>query len=235
MICTDSRNDPLWAGLVSVLLHLSFLLLVWMYAPGVSGVQFGSSPSSGNALVVSFERAKEFRQKINLVSPNEDVAESSLLKETSVRVPHEPQVNDPPEPVSAPSPPPSKHWRDSKALSTDSAVTASNSVIATPSGPSGPSEQAGTLESSGPRNAYLAAIRSAILTKWGKPGADLKGCVLTIKQKIGGSVLASQIRECKLDLADRNELEAAALMAQPLPYAGYENHFSEVMELELVE
>lgn len=47
------------------------------------------------------------------------------------------------------------------------------------------------------------------------------------------SIWRRQSPACDLDEADRMALEAAALMAQPLSYAGFESVFSEDITLEM--
>lgn len=82
---------------------------------------------------------------------------------------------------------------------------------------------------------YHAALRAAIRRKW----AELsdrpfpKGCALRMTLAVGGAVNASSAKGCALPSENRMQLEATALMAQPLPYAGYEAVFSPELELEL--
>jgi hypothetical protein len=77
----------------------------------------------------------------------------------------------------------------------------------------------------GANDDYVAAIKSAILRRWtaSHPGADAPDCALVIQQDVGGKVTLAQATHCS-DI-ERRSLEAAALMAQPLPYAGYESRF----------
>lgn len=82
---------------------------------------------------------------------------------------------------------------------------------------------------------YHAALRAAVQKKW----TDLtdrpfpSDCVLQLTQAIGGVLHASSAAGCNVSQADRLQLEAAALMAQPLPYAGYEAVFSKDLSLDL--
>jgi hypothetical protein len=75
---------------------------------------------------------------------------------------------------------------------------------------------------------YRAAIRQAVMSQWSKVKGAKPGetCVLTIQQEPGGKVLSAITQDpCALDEASRRTLEAAALIVQPLPYAGFESVF----------
>ncbi|MDH5821901.1 hypothetical protein QFW77_02685 [Luteimonas sp. RD2P54] len=82
---------------------------------------------------------------------------------------------------------------------------------------------------------YRSAVRSRIGAVW----EDLSGtslpsnCVLSLRLEPGGAVLEAQASGCELDSAQKNQLEAAALMAQPLPYSGFESVFSSDLDLDL--
>ena len=82
---------------------------------------------------------------------------------------------------------------------------------------------------------YHAALRAAIHRKWmeltSRPFPS--GCALQLTLAVGGPVNATSAASCNLSEADRLQLEAAALMAQPLPYAGYESVFAITTELWL--
>jgi len=84
-------------------------------------------------------------------------------------------------------------------------------------------------------SSYQAALRVAIRGKW----ATLTthpfplGCSLQLNQTEGGVVLAVSTVNCDLAQEDRLRLEAAALLAQPLPYEGYESVFLDQILLDL--
>ena len=82
---------------------------------------------------------------------------------------------------------------------------------------------------------YHAALREAIRQKWAsltdRPFPS--GCVLRLTMAVGGSVNATSANGCALSNEDRLQLEAVALMAQPLPYAGYEAVFVSELPLQL--
>ena len=76
---------------------------------------------------------------------------------------------------------------------------------------------------------YAAALRAAVARQWkSMHGADPpSGCVLVISQRAGGVVVSSEATSCPgSDSSARRGLEAAALMAQPLPYQGFEDVFT---------
>jgi len=83
------------------------------------------------------------------------------------------------------------------------------------------------------RAQYMKALRIAVLKKWDGIEARINGCMLHLQQEVGGAVLRAQVGHCSIDSSTRDELEAAALMAQPLPYAGYEDVFSTSLDLDL--
>ena len=93
---------------------------------------------------------------------------------------------------------------------------------------------AGTAIDNGLEARYMAALRQAIMTHW--TGYQVRkvgeACSLTIRQVSGGQVHSALSGTCALDQASRRALEAAALMAQPLPYQGFESVFREEMVLE---
>ena len=82
---------------------------------------------------------------------------------------------------------------------------------------------------------YQAALRARIAQTWRTLSRrDFPtGCALHLRQSPGGSVTATSANGCALSQDDRLQLEAAALMAQPLPYAGYESVFTTELVLEL--
>lgn len=82
--------------------------------------------------------------------------------------------------------------------------------------------------------AYLSAVRHAIVKVWAKSGQQARGtCALTLLQAPGGKVTSALSANCTLTGEARQALEAAALMAQPLPYAGYERVFRDTLTIEV--
>ena len=82
---------------------------------------------------------------------------------------------------------------------------------------------------------YIAAIKAAILQRWSTlhPGEAAPNCALAIEQSAGGHVSLTQATRCSENQA--RALEAAALMAQPLPYAGYESAFKAQLQVKFNE
>ena len=83
------------------------------------------------------------------------------------------------------------------------------------------------------RAQYEAAIRSAIERKWQLLSQSRlpKNCTLHFTQASGGVVTSALARNCYLPEEERAKLEAAVLMAQPLPYSGYESVFTTETEV----
>jgi len=82
---------------------------------------------------------------------------------------------------------------------------------------------------------YHGALRATIRRKWkeltSRPFPS--GCTVRLDLAVGGPVNATSASGCAIPQADRMQLEAAVLMAQPLPYAGYEAVFSNSLPLRL--
>lgn len=80
---------------------------------------------------------------------------------------------------------------------------------------------------------YHATLRVALHRKWAaltdRPFPS--GCALSMTLGTSGVLNATSARGCASE--DSLRLEAAALMAQPLPYAGYEAVFAPELELDL--
>ena len=83
------------------------------------------------------------------------------------------------------------------------------------------------------RRIYLAELRAAILKQWNRPEISITTCSIELQLRPGGQVAGAKLGRCSLVADARNQLEAAALLAQPLPYRGYETVFSELVELHL--
>ena len=83
------------------------------------------------------------------------------------------------------------------------------------------------------RAQYEASIRAAIERKWQQLGQSsaLGKCTLRFTQSAGGVVVSATTNDCDLPDEERWRLEAAVLMAQPLPYEGYESVFATEMDV----
>lgn len=103
------------------------------------------------------------------------------------------------------------------------------------SGTSASSSLKGGHPSDDLQGGYRAALRAAIQRQWIEQTGRIfpSGCAIRLVQSVGGVLNASSAANCDLSREDRLQLEAAALMAQPLPYAGYEAVFSDDMLLQL--
>lgn len=83
--------------------------------------------------------------------------------------------------------------------------------------------------------AYHNALRARIAQMW-RSQTDRKfpsNCALRLSLNPGGALTATSASDCTISKEDRLQLEAAALMSQPLPYAGYEAVFSPDLRLQL--
>lgn len=117
---------------------------------------------------------------------------------------------------------------DNPAQASPRAEASSN---ATPS--SGPKGEEGEATNDGLEGRYIAALKQSVAAHWTARGRKAGGtCTLTIHQVPGGQVQSAISGACALDEEGRRALEAAALMAQPLPYRGFETVFREDIELE---
>ena len=85
----------------------------------------------------------------------------------------------------------------------------------------------------GLRAQYESAIRATVERKWQQLGQSSAygKCTLQFTQLAGGVVTSATTEDCDLSAEDRLKLEAAVLMAQPLPYSGYESVFATEFEL----
>lgn len=230
MFSASDFRDSCWAAAISGLLHVAFLALVLVHPAGANG--FGGNkadtPSAGLAPVDS-----EFRQQIKVTprqefgdeqenSTQEQAAESALLPpkaEAPILIPTSSDRKLTESHRSPASPPHVELQTTDAPHLASSAVSANNSE--------------GGQGNNDLRAAYIAALRTAILAILDEPNTDISGCVLTLQQKAGGVALSAQLGRCAVAPEIRDKLEAAALMAQPLPYAGYETVFSESLDLIL--
>lgn len=214
----ETRRDSIIAWSITIAVHAAFVVLLWggkSASGGNAGHAVGAAGSGDMELLVDYVQVAR-----------KPVAESQ--KRPAV----EPVVTPPQEAESvAPSPP---TVLDVVALrpegpSSTQPPTSAN-VVPSLSLNAGSSPGAGgSLQDNG----YLAAIKQAVLNQWQRQRGDqaIGRCLLVIRQQVGGAVSGAKIEGCDLDAEARLALEAAALMAQPLPYAGYESAFTEELRL----
>lgn len=82
---------------------------------------------------------------------------------------------------------------------------------------------------------YHAALRARILSAWESTEAENlpEDCNLALQLEPGGALTLASASSCQLDQEQQRKLEATALMAQPMPYVGFESVFSPAMNLSL--
>lgn len=82
--------------------------------------------------------------------------------------------------------------------------------------------------------AYQQALQQAILSNWTRPDSVPLGqrCKIVIRQIPGGQVIEAEVDpSCPFDEPGRRSVERAVLLAQPLPYKGFERVFSRTITL----
>ena len=82
--------------------------------------------------------------------------------------------------------------------------------------------------------AYQQALQQAILSNWTRPDSVPLGqrCKIVIRQIRGGQVIEAQVDpSCPYDEPGRRSVERAVLLANPLPYKGFESVFDRTIIL----
>ena len=216
---SHGRREAVAATTLSIALHLAFFALLLLSgghgAPGRKPVG-----SAGEALVVEFVSiaphpaaqagpALPMRASVGTSIPTPTAAISRLGELTADKKAAGQQ---------APSSAQQEANTPKAATRTDTSVS-----VGTANG-----SKSGTV---GPNDGYLTAIKTAILRRWSAlhPGEPAPGCSLAIEQIAGGELKAAQASDCTE--VQRRSLEAAALMAQPLPYVGYEAAFKKQLKI----
>lgn len=222
---SGGNSDKYWAGLVSIALHLA--IAAWALLGNLESQQQSYSGASSSALSSRFLGEDEFRQPLvaaSLAKPLEDPASNS---ETSTS-----QAVDPALETAATT--------KEVTASAHGAPTASSPVAQATQGAGIPANNSPVVSSPFQtpdydpyENAYLAALSAAIQSKWVRQDKRNGRCSVTIQQTVGGRVVSATSRSCMLSDADRQALEAAALAAEPLPYAGFERAFREYLTVEM--
>jgi hypothetical protein len=228
-VLDDDWQDRYWAGTASAVLHLALILLALVSSAGGSR-RSGDSlrGKDGASTMVSFEPT-EFRQKVELVARSEDSPRPTKPFPKSVAHPPIDSARSPPKVPEAISP-----FRfDSASSIAEPLQAGALATIPQTSTSAGTTGAAGNSGNTGLRDAYLRALRTAILDKWGRPNANLTGCTIALEQDVNGLVVSARVGDCTLNAEQRDSLESAALMAQPLPYAGYETVFEKRLDLNL--
>lgn len=222
----DDRSDKHWAWAVSIALHLAVTtwVLVRTSEAGQGQLQTGTSSAS---LSSRFIGSDEFRQPLITASSNEpsELPQPDPEPVTSAAITPVPEAATSVPAENAESEPGPTSTSSASSSTTQDAGAANENSVALPQ-----------LEANSydPKvNAYLAAVRATIQSKWVRTSQQNGHCSVTIQQTIGGRVVGATATSCILGNADRQALEAAALAAQPLPYAGFEQAFREHLTVEM--
>lgn len=115
---------------------------------------------------------------------------------------------------------------DARARNASEAAAASDAAASPPPGQGGQSPNL--------LGAYERALQQAILSNWTRPDSVPLGqrCKIVIRQIPGGQVIEAQVDpSCPFDEPGRRSVERAVLLAQPLPYKGFESVFSRTITL----
>jgi len=217
---------------ISVALHVAAFGWMWFIGHQAgSGESEASGHSGSNGVSAGFIAADEFRQRIETITTFATSEVAAATEESSENAP------------SAPTERAVDLSDNTKLVDSDHshapgvpAVEENEAVLPGPmeAGLTQGGDNVGGNADDGLRAAYLAALREAIRQHWSYQGTPQQ-CNLTIKQSTGGAVLSAIAGECLLAPQDRRALEAAVLMAQPLPYSGFESVYSDTLSLEFQE
>lgn len=196
----------------SVLSHAALVLIFcWPVCRSHDGS--GGHPAAGDGDVVvefvSIARTADSQFAVEAVA---QPVEAAVIEQDEQEMPPDPVLVEAPLPIAD---------DDSDASTAAAASTTSAKDTAYGSG-GGMDGDGDDLESR-----YLAALKAAIYAQW-KPDERMRDhgeCDVLIRQSEGGGVLTAQAENCGLSPSEQRALEAATLMAQPLPYAGYEPVF----------
>lgn len=201
------------------------MMAIWL-SGSFSGQGPAGSREQGNPLIVQFVAVSHDSER-----PVERAgsAEVPTVQADEPSLPLSPP--DAPEPDAAAYVEPVPTARPEAAAETELASTPSSELVADAS--TADMASASTGEDDDLSERYQAAVRARIESVWlsltdrGLPN----DCRLRISLAPGGGLVSASAASCSLDDSDRNQLEAAALMAQPMPYAGFEAVFRPELEL----
>lgn len=224
----EDRLDRYWAAAISATLHLA--VVVWALT-GTSEIRPGESTLGTSSGTLSLRRLgeDEFRQPLVALSP---------AKSVPVADP-EPEVMIDPTPLPLQTAVDVAITETATAEQTSPKMPVATAASAMPNGgAAGQAALSMEMPLETPRydsreQAYLMALRAAIQSKWTRQSTHSGQCAVTIQQTIGGQVMDAISKSCALGQADRRALEAAALAAQPLPYAGFERVFRAQITVEM--
>lgn len=236
----DVRNDHRWSLGITLGLHG---LLGLLFLTGADGLEQGKRQGAGDVegLVVEYiEVNATDTQPLALavdpdsaalnttgVSKHEVSGKGTTSIETTLTDQAALQLDENvlQEEAEITAPVPTERYRESTSFQSLPIDTVSNVASVTNA-----ADMLGDHPEDGLRAAYIAALKAAINKQRGA-GQGQQPCTITITQSPGGHVASVQAGACALTQSERFALEAAVLMAQPLPYAGYEPVYSSIMEL----
>lgn len=225
-------RDRCLAAAISAALHVFAVAWMWCVSARTGGGQSDEQGRhAGDRISISFIAPDELRQRTDTKPPlvsSTAIPATDVSRKSELGTPAEPTVDLPDrmtraDPIAYPA-------SDATVVEGNKAIQ--NETIRTGLNQGGDNDR--SSHENGLRAAYLAAIRAAIHQHWNYQGAPQQ-CSLTIKQSPGGTVKSAIAGECSLTTQDRRALEAAALMAQPLPYAGFEDVYLDSVALDIVE
>lgn len=231
------ERDRAWAIGGSLLSHLGLLGFLWA-GLGASGRSSESAMGEGSTTTVEFVTMATLvpsTPPATLEQADDSASHAPAAirsADTAVEVPLAPDGEEPASSRTG-SATPVQMQGHGTGSPTDSTLPAHASASITQV--AGPLGSAGSTLDDGLEARYLAALRQTIKSHWAAPKSGKAGgtCSITIRQVPGGQVHSALSAECTLDQASRHALEAAALMAQPLPYQGFESVFRSEIVLEL--
>lgn len=220
---TESPRERQLVTIGAVLLHVALAwLLLQPIGRGVDG-DGNISQSDGDALVVEFVSVtSDARGTSSILLPvSQDAVASGQQKQTPASGTTTPDVTTMVAAIQSKT--------GEFAASNMPPGVAGQSLQATSS-----AAKAGIPESDLLTN-YRAALRAKIARTWSSltDRSFPSDCSLQLSLNPGGALAATSANGCNLSQEDRLQLEAAALMAQPLPYAGYETVFQHELSLVL--
>lgn len=224
------RRDRSIAGTSAVAIHLLAIGLLFNQASNGFGNSRGNGRSRGDRLVVypSLRVSPETRvQRIAATATVASIDASAAKPSTQAREQVLPTTNpDASRPVSQASP---DSGTGAARRNAPQLATIQSQASQAASASVGSTGEDNLLSS------YQIALRAAIFRTWKNlsPRVYPTGCTIHLTQNPGGMVTATSAAACGLAREEQLQLEAAALMAQPMPYVGYETVFSPEMDLVL--
>lgn len=229
---SDGATEPYERSLaivISAVLHVLMFLLIWgRSAAGGFGESDVAGKGEGPGISVDLLKGGEFRQKIDLVAEPEASPVKAVEIPAAIQVAEPLRVEGQIEAIDDPSIKDVIEVHPTPPEQGGHPIFSSSNKYSDGLG----SSSAGGSGEDGLRAKYLAALKATIGKQWSYNGEERK-CSLILKQSIGGSVQSAFSADCDFDPDVQRRLEAAALMAQPLPYTGFESVFTSEVRLDI--